>query len=108
MADSPVEHHQEEHRNGAHPSPATYVVIGVILTIITVVEVGVFYVPAFKPVLAPLLLLLSTGKFALVVMFYMHLKFDRPLFRLVFALPLLLAAGMIISLLLLEGGGPPQ
>jgi cytochrome c oxidase subunit 4 len=107
MADSPAEHHEPEHTNGAHPSPATYVAIGVILTIVTVVEVGVFYVPAFRRVLAPLLLLLSAGKFALVVMFYMHLKFDKPLFRMVFALPLMLAAAMIISLLLLEGGGPP-
>jgi cytochrome c oxidase subunit 4 len=63
----------------------------------------VFYVPAFKPVLAPVLLVLSGLKFALVVMFYMHLKFDSPLFRLIFTLPLLLALGVGIALMFLFG-----
>jgi hypothetical protein len=36
-------------------------------------------------------------------MFYMHLKFDKPLFRVVFTLPLLLAVGVTIALLFLFG-----
>jgi len=89
------------HGQTAHPSTATYLVIAAILTVITVVEVGVFYVPAFQPILAPTLLVLSAVKFALVVMFYMHLKFDHSLFRAVFILPLLIAAAVIIALLFL-------
>jgi len=87
----------------AHPGTGTYLAIAAVLFIITVVEVGVFYVPAFKPVLAPVLLVLSGLKFALVVMFYMHLKFDSPLFRLIFTLPLLLALGVGIALMFLFG-----
>ncbi len=94
---------QREHHESAHPSTATYVVIAAILTVITLVEVGVFYVPAFKPVLAPILLVLSAGKFALVVMFYMHLKSDHRLFTLLFSLPLLIALGVALALLFLFG-----
>ncbi len=87
----------------AHPGPGTYVAVGIILTIITLVEVGVFYVPAFQPVLVPVLLALSAIKFALVVMFYMHLKSDHKLFTLVLSVPLLLALGVALALLFLLG-----
>jgi cytochrome c oxidase subunit 4 len=98
-----AEHVEAEHKGGAHPTTGTYLAIGAILTIITIVEVGVFYVPAFAGFLAPMLLVLSAAKFALVVMFYMHLKFDHPLFRMVFTLPLLIATAVILALLLLFG-----
>lgn len=84
-----------------HPGTAAYLAVAIILTIITLVEVGVFYVPAFQRVLVPVLLVLSSVKFSLVVMFYMHLKSDHRLFTLVFSLPLLLALGVAIALLFL-------
>lgn len=87
----------------AHPSTGTYLAVAAILTIVTLVEVGVFYVPAFQPVLVPVLLVLSGGKLLLVVMFYMHLKSDHPLFTLIFSVPLLLALGVAIALLFLFG-----
>ena len=87
----------------SHASTGTYLTIAAILAIITVVEVGVFYVPAFKPVLAPVLLVLSAIKFALVVMFYMHLKYDHKLFTGVFLVPLAIATSVLIALLFLFG-----
>jgi len=87
----------------AHASTGTYLAIAAILTILTLTEVGVFYVPAFHPVLAPTLLLLSAVKFTLVVMFYMHLRYDHKLFTGVFLLPLLIATGVIAALLFLFG-----
>lgn len=87
----------------AHPSTGTYLAVAGVLTVITLVEVGVFYVPAFQSVLAPVLLLLSGTKFALVVMFYMHLKSDHRLFTAVFTLPLLIAVGVIVALMFLFG-----
>ncbi len=74
-----------------------------ILIIITVVEVGVFYVPAFQAVLAPVLLVLSAVKFSLVVMFYMHLKKDHKRFAILFTLPLLIAVAVVTGLLFLFG-----
>jgi len=66
--------------------------------------VGVFYVPAFHPVLVPTLLVLSAAKFALVVMFYMHLKADSKFFTFLFGAPLLLATVVLVALLLLFFG----
>jgi cytochrome c oxidase subunit 4 len=86
-----------------HPSTATYLIIAAILTIITLVEVGVFYVPALQGVMAPILLLLSSAKFILVVMFFMHLKQDHALFATIFTIPLVLALGVATALMLLFG-----
>ena len=92
----------QEEKPTSSPTDA-YLAVAGILVIVTVVEVGVFYVPAFQAVLAPLLLTLSAGKFALVVMFYMHLKKDHGLFSLIFLVPLLLASAVGVALLFLFG-----
>jgi cytochrome c oxidase subunit 4 len=81
----------------------TYVVVGAFLLAITVMEVWVFYVPALARVLVPILLVLSTLKFVLVAMFYMHLKFDHAWFSYVFIGPLIIAIGLAIALLWLFG-----
>jgi len=92
-----------KHAEHAHPTAGTYLRVAAVLIVLTVIEVGVFYVPVFKPFLAPVLLLLSAVKFAIVVMFYMHLKMDSRFFTLLFGGPLLLASGMILGLLFLFG-----
>jgi caa(3)-type oxidase subunit IV len=50
------------------------------------------------PVVVPVLLALSAVKFALVAMFYMHLKQDSRLFSSVFVFPLMIAAIIILAL----------
>src|SRR6184192_537833 len=93
--------HTEEH---AHPTAGVYLRVAAVLVILTVLEVGVFYVPAFHTVLVPVLLVLSATKFALVVMFYMHLKADSKFFTFLFGVPLLLAVGVMVALLFLFFG----
>jgi cytochrome c oxidase subunit 4 len=51
----------------------------------------------------PSLLAMSAIKFAIVVAFYMHLKYDHKLFRALFTGPLFLAATTLIALLFLFG-----
>jgi len=80
-----------------------YLRVAAVLVILTVIEVGVFYVPAFHPVLVPTLLILSAVKFTLVVMFYMHLKMDSRFFTFLFGGPLLLAMVMTMGLMFLFG-----
>ena len=87
-----------------HATTGTYLRVAAILVIVTLIEVGVFYVPTFQAVLVPLLLVLSALKFALVVMFYMHLRFDSRFFTFLFGGPLLLAVGVMIGLLFLFFG----
>jgi heme/copper-type cytochrome/quinol oxidase subunit 4 len=53
------------------------------------------------PFFIPLLLGLSAIKFALVAMFYMHLKQDHRLFSGVFVFPLIIATIVILSLVVL-------
>jgi cytochrome c oxidase subunit 4 len=92
---------QEAQPAPAHPSTGVYLIVAGFLTLLTAMEVTVFYLRALRPVLVPVLLLLSAAKFALVVMFYMHLKFDRWVYGAVFVTQLFFAAVVIISLGLL-------
>ena len=85
----------------AHPGAKFYIIIGVVLTIITAVEVAIFYIDALAGILVPALLVLSLAKFIMVVMYYMHLKFDSRVFSWVFLAPLSLAVLVVISLILL-------
>jgi cytochrome c oxidase subunit 4 len=88
---APVEH--------AHPGSREYVTIAIILAIITAAEVIVYYQESIRSVLVPILLILSISKFALVALFFMHLKFDSRLFSVLFSGPLALMIAVLIALL---------
>jgi cytochrome c oxidase subunit 4 len=84
-----VEHAPGEH---AHPGPAEYVRIAVILATITAIEVGAYYVSSLpRSVFSVLLLVMMVIKFALVVLWFMHLRFDSRLFRRLFVTGIILA-----------------
>lgn len=83
----------------AHPGAQTYVKIAVVLSILTATEVAIWYIPALAGVLIPLLIILSICKFALVVMFYMHLKFDARLFSGIFLWGLFVGISIIIAMM---------
>lgn len=86
-----------------HASRATYWTIALILGIVTVLEVAIFYVPVLHNVIVPVLLTLSAVKFTLVVMFFMHLKYDRPILTVLFAGGLVVAMVIIVALMALFG-----
>jgi cytochrome c oxidase subunit 4 len=99
---APAAHaHEETH----HPDWSVYWKVALILTLITIGEVWMYYVPAIvaSRAFVPGLLALSALKFAIVVMFYMHLKYDHKLFRALFTGPLLIAASTLIALMFLFG-----
>jgi cytochrome c oxidase subunit 4 len=77
--------------------------VALILTLITVLEVWAYYIPSFvaSSAFVPSLLLMSAVKFAIVVMFYMHLKYDHKLFRVLFTGPLAIAVATLIALIFL-------
>lgn len=89
----------------AHPTWKEYKWVALILTVITALEVWVYYIPAFvaSRAFVPTLLIMSALKFAIVVMFYMHLKYDHRLFRALFTGPLLVAITTIVALMFLFG-----
>jgi len=101
----------ETHEAG-HPSTGMYVKIGIILFVLTALEVGLYEFTygghasaggaTLQPFFVPLLLLLSAAKFALMAMYYMHLKQDHRLFSGAFVFPLIIAAVIIFALIALE------
>jgi cytochrome c oxidase subunit IV len=99
---APAEH---QHAHDHHPGWKTYVVVGLILTIITAVEVSAYYIPAWEnsKIYVPSMLIMSAVKFVIVVMFYMHLKYDHRLFRALFTGPFIIAATTLLGLMFLFG-----
>jgi cytochrome c oxidase subunit IV len=94
--------HADEHE---HPTWKQYKWVALILTVITVIEVWVYYIPAFveSRLFVPSLLIMSAAKFAIVVGYYMHLKYDHKLFRALFVGPLVIAIATLIVLMFLFG-----
>jgi cytochrome c oxidase subunit IV len=95
-----------------HPTPGTYAKIGLFLFVLTALEVGLYegtygdhagsLGASLEPFFVPILLLLSAVKFALVAMYYMHLKNDSKLFSGVFVFPIAIAAVIIVGLIILQ------
>ncbi|HEY7681383.1 MAG TPA: cytochrome C oxidase subunit IV family protein [Gemmatimonadales bacterium] len=101
--------HAPEH---VHPSWQTYTKVAIILFVLTALEVALYEVvvhrhepaglaTALSPIFVEVLLLLSAIKFALVAMFYMHLKSDGTLLASIFSFSLVLAAVVIGSLIII-------
>ena len=76
MSESPAPAPSGTPRRDRHPSPKEYIRIAVVLAAVTAAEVAIYYVPAMRGVLIPLLFAFATIKFALVVMWFMHLRFE--------------------------------
>lgn len=76
-----------------HPTPLVYFKVAMALSAITAAEVVVFYFENLGKGIIPILVIMSGIKFALVAMFYMHLKYDSRLFSTFFV------TGFILSIL---------
>lgn len=88
-----------------HPTWSVYWKVAVILTVLTAAEVWVYYIPGFfdSNLFIPTLLILAALKFIIVVLFYMHLRYDHRLFRALFTGPLIIAMSTMVALLFLFG-----
>ena len=85
----------------AHPSVGIYLIVALFLCVLTAMEITVFYVPALKAVLVPVLLILAAAKFALIAMFFMHLKYDSWELSGIFVFALAIATVLLVALLML-------
>ena len=86
-----------------HPGPWKYVQIAVILAIITAAEVVLYYMNIPDALLVVLLLFFSAIKFLMVIGYFMHLKFDAPVFRKLFLIGIGLAFSVYTVVLLSFG-----
>ena len=87
----------------AHASIRTYVVVAVILTLITAMEFSAIYIRELMPIVIPLLVVMSAAKFVLVVLFFMHLRYETRTLSVIFAGSLLIALGHAVALATLTG-----
>ena len=87
----------------AHASVRTYVVVAAILSLITAMEFSAIYIRELTPILIPLLVVMSAAKFALVVLFFMHLRDDARPLALIFVGSLAIALGIALALTTLTG-----
>ncbi|MDQ1402352.1 MAG: cytochrome c oxidase subunit [Actinomycetota bacterium] len=96
-----VVHGAGEH--GAHPSESRYIIIALVLGVLTAIEVAVSYAHRLGSAANPLLLVLAATKFALVAMFFMHLKFDNKVLRRFFVTGIILAAAVYVAVMFTLG-----
>ncbi len=96
----------------SHPGPKEYVQIAVVLAFVTLLEVLAYYAElgSFgfefpRAALISLLIVLMVLKFALVVLWYMHLRFDSPFYKRMFLAGLGLALSVFLVVLLTFGAG---
>src|SRR2546428_2772569 len=93
----------DQRKEAAHATAWTYIKVALVLTGVTILEVGSIYIRQLTPIIVPLLLAMSAAKFALVVLFFMHLRYESRVLTLLFCGPLLLATGIMIALMTLTG-----
>ncbi len=104
--DSPTDAGHESATDGPHhdhhPSDAQYWKVGIVLGVLTLLEVSTYFIadPPYDHELAPLLIgsliFMMITKFIVIGAYFMHLKFDNRLFRNVFAVGLILAIGVYL------------
>lgn len=86
-----LEPHHEAHQH-EHPTDRQYFTVAIILGVLTAIEVATyFWEGASTAGLVILLFPLMIIKFLVVCLYFMHLKYDNPLFRRVFFFGLILA-----------------
>jgi len=79
-----------------HPN---YMAIFWWLAILTVVEIGVVFLPFGKLINGTLLCALAVGKAAMVAMYFMHLKFETRTLGLIAITPLTIATLLVFVIL---------
>jgi cytochrome c oxidase subunit 4 len=98
-AAGPAEHDHEAHQH-KHPSDRNYILVAVLLAAITALEVGTYFLEdPSTTLLVATLFPMMIAKFAIVCGWFMHLRYDNPLFKRVFVFGLALAIGVYIVVL---------
>ena len=94
-----TEHHD-------HPTPAQYWKIAAFLAVITAIEVALFYIDEALDLQlfnAVALISLSTLKFVIVVGWFMHLRYEKPMLTRFFTAGFVLAMALYLVVLTAMG-----
>ena len=96
----PVVDHDSAHE-AEHPRDALYLKVAAALFVLTGMEVYSSYADWLGGAFLPVLLILMAIKFVLVVLFFMHLKYDK-LFHSVVFVSAILAASLFVGFTLMD------
>jgi cytochrome c oxidase subunit 4 len=88
-------------------APTNYMAIFWWLAVLTVVEIGVIFLPIAKLAIGILLVALASSKAALVAMYFMHLRFERRTLGWIALTPALIGT-LLIFVLLPDSVGAPH
>lgn len=88
-----------------HPSAWEYIQIGAVLAVITMGEVAIYYAGIAHNLLVTVIIVLGVLKFSLVVLWFMHLKFDNRLFSTLLLMGLIAAMAVFAVVVATLGGG---
>ena len=69
------------------------------LAVLTAIEVGITFTALPKPIMIVLLAIFAIGKALLVALFYMHLRYDKPILAIIGGFPFFLAVLMALIIL---------
>jgi cytochrome c oxidase subunit 4 len=86
-----------------HPGPREYVMVAAVLAVATAIEVAWYYLNVPHALFVALLLVLAVLKFALVALWFMHLRFDNQIFKRLFLTGLILALAVYLIVLTIFG-----
>jgi cytochrome c oxidase subunit IV len=75
------------------------VLVFAILTITTIIEIGVSFVALPEDLLNPLLMAMSFVKATLVAAYYMHLRYEKWYYTAIFIVPAMFAVFLIVVVL---------
>jgi len=94
---------QHESQSHAHPEQWEYIKIALILAVLTAAEVALSYMDVGRTVQIFGLLVMMIVKFMLVVLWFMHLKFDSPGYGKAFTFGIALTATVYGAVLITFG-----
>ena len=89
--------HGDDH--GAHLTFSGAVKVAIFLAVVTGLETLTYFVD-FGAVANPAIVIMMIVKFAVVVAYFMHLKFDNKMFTLLFMIGIVMALAVYIATLL--------
>ena len=91
-------HEETVHGAGhAHPSDLDYVKVALFLAVVTGAEVAASYIDMPMAAYIPALMVMMIVKFSVVVLWFMHLRFDNRIFRRMFVAGIVLAAAVYMA-----------
>ncbi|OFY64564.1 MAG: hypothetical protein A3H98_12955 [Bacteroidetes bacterium RIFCSPLOWO2_02_FULL_36_8] len=87
-------------QNAILPSTRKFLIIFTWLLVITLIEIGMAYIPLSKTLLTTVYLLFTLLKVFLIAAYFMHLKHDRINFILTISLPIIFIFALLFVFLM--------